>query len=789
MPIAGSVLPPARETPYFSDLDGLDAWAALPAPKIEGILPYSPRPTRLSAGEKGRMLVCHDYNGGYTENPFTRDYTFNYYSHCDVFVYFSHHRVTIPPPGWINAAHRQGAKMLGTLIFEGGSEPDCLRLCIGQYPAGANTPLSGSVPFPLSAQYATTLANLAYQRGFDGWLMNFEANLEGGGDQARAVSAWLTILQTEMEAKIGSHVETIWYDSVVTDGYVYYQNRLNALNLPFFLSSTGLFTNYGWYPDPSSGTDPKADMDYFDKLAPSLTGNTPTSKPEVSKKEINNIFLGIDMYGRGSYGGGGFGAYNALTHISPLQRKLSAALFAPGWTWESQQRNPGWNWDQWWSFDHSLWVGTGNDPAPSDPASAPGSEGPFVPIVSYFSLLGPPDPLDLPFFSTFSPGTGTGWFVGGAKVFQSTDGWEDLDKQTAVGDLVWPVPKVSWHTSRVGISLPVALAAIATDNAYMGGSSLKLVFNSLSPSPIWLPLQSLNITLAKEYQATVFYTAEQPDTILSLDLYVKPLGSDIPADFITVIPIPFIGPPAPSDAGWKKVAISFIALGLPATTTQVALGLVLSSPSADPYSLETSLLLGQISVVPSFPDAVSVVPPIILYANFQPDTSGAGATPSGILSWSIGAAIPPSGTSASDADAQSDVPSVSHRHRRHQQQQQQLTLAPKHANQNIDPNSTVSAWKIQPSNPWLPTLAYANIYAIRFVSTSPPTVPPTLGLVNSSWIGTSGLDGRTQSFVVVGDNLPPVSSWQDKVRFWVQGVTSRGELMNWDQCAYVDVDA
>jgi len=28
---------------------------------------------------------------------------------------FSHHRVTAPPPGWINAAHRQGVKILGVL--------------------------------------------------------------------------------------------------------------------------------------------------------------------------------------------------------------------------------------------------------------------------------------------------------------------------------------------------------------------------------------------------------------------------------------------------------------------------------------------------------------------------------------------------------------------------------------------------------------------------------------------------------------------------------------------------
>ncbi|TFK67271.1 hypothetical protein BDN72DRAFT_914846 [Pluteus cervinus] len=761
MPIAGTVLPPARETPYFKNLDELDAWAASPVAKIEGVLPYFPRPANLSADGKGRMLVCHDYKGGYSESPFAPCYTFNYYSQCDVFVYFSHNRVAIPPPGWVNGAHRQGSKMLGTLIFEGGSEADCLRLCVGQYPTGVSPPPLGSATFPLSTQYATTLANLAQQRGFDGWLMNFETSLEGAGAQARAVAAWLTILQSELEAKVGPHAETIWYDSVTTDGYVYYQNRLNALNLPFFLSSTGLFTNYWWYP--TADTDPKNSMDYFTSLAATLTGNAATSKPEVAKKDFNDIFIGIDVWGRGSYGGEGFGLYQALTHISPLKRKLSAALFAPGWTWETQENNTGWTWDQWWGYDHALWAGSGNDPAPSDPASPPGSEGPFVPIVSYFALLGSPDPLDFPFFSTFSPGTGTGWFVGGVKVFQSTKGWADLDKQTTVGDLVWPVPVISWHTGAAGGALPHTSAAIATDDAYMGGSSLRLgLFHNLTfmtaSTPIWLPVQSLNVTLAKSYQATVYYKVEQPtpDTSVTVGLYVKPLGTDISASSITVTPVAPTSPPAPISAGWKQLVISFATSGTPPTQTQVALGLVLASSSGATLP-DISLLLGQISVIPSFPDAVAVVPPILAFASFTPNTSGTGAKPNGTLSWSVGAAFPSSATGPS-------------------------RLAP-------HPGDTVSAWKLQPSNPWFPTLAYANIYATRFAKASPPTAPPVPGIGSSNWIGTSGLDGRTKSFLVVGANLPAASSGQDKVRLWVQGVTNRGEVLSWDRCAYVDVDA
>jgi endo-beta-N-acetylglucosaminidase D len=34
------------------------------------------------------------------------------------------------------------------------------------------------------------------------------------------------------------------YDSVVITGQLAWQDRLNSYNLPFFLSSTGLFSNY-----------------------------------------------------------------------------------------------------------------------------------------------------------------------------------------------------------------------------------------------------------------------------------------------------------------------------------------------------------------------------------------------------------------------------------------------------------------------------------------------------------------------------------------------------------------
>lgn len=114
---------------------------------------------------------------------------------------------------------------------------------------------------PLTAYYAKRLAELARERGFDGYLLNFECPLVGRYEQTRALAAWITLLQSEILDKVGPHGETIWcackifplflvsnsscrYDSVVITGQLAWQDRLNSYNLPFFLSSSGIFSNY-----------------------------------------------------------------------------------------------------------------------------------------------------------------------------------------------------------------------------------------------------------------------------------------------------------------------------------------------------------------------------------------------------------------------------------------------------------------------------------------------------------------------------------------------------------------
>lgn len=78
--------------------------------------------TKYYKSSKPRTLLCHDMRGGYLEDRFvhgaadvTDPFIFTQWSHADTFVYFSHHFVTIPPLGWINAAHLHGVQVLGKL--------------------------------------------------------------------------------------------------------------------------------------------------------------------------------------------------------------------------------------------------------------------------------------------------------------------------------------------------------------------------------------------------------------------------------------------------------------------------------------------------------------------------------------------------------------------------------------------------------------------------------------------------------------------------------------------------
>ncbi|RWW45455.1 hypothetical protein BHE74_00048698 [Ensete ventricosum] len=75
-------------------------------------------PSAAALPPRRRILVCHDMKGGYTDDLWVQGgdnpdaYAIWHWHLMDVFVYFSHYLVTLPPPCWTNAAHTHGVKVL-----------------------------------------------------------------------------------------------------------------------------------------------------------------------------------------------------------------------------------------------------------------------------------------------------------------------------------------------------------------------------------------------------------------------------------------------------------------------------------------------------------------------------------------------------------------------------------------------------------------------------------------------------------------------------------------------------
>lgn len=257
---------------------------------------------------KSKVLVCHDMKGGYLDDRFVNGsdnanaYRFYQWPLIDLFVYFSHHFVTIPPSTWINAAHKNGVQVLGTIITEEWAET-----------GGIIDIFENAQDLTLLDQIAKKLVDVAIQYQFDGWLINIESKLKPFAT-VRLVE-FLNLLTQYTRQYIPNGI-VIWYDSVIhPSGELKWQNELNSLNKCFFDVCDGIFLNYTWKPE---------NLAHSRELA-------------LKNNRIYDVYVGIDVFGRGSFGGGGFKTYLAIEEIR--KHDLSIALFAPGWTYEANNSN------------------------------------------------------------------------------------------------------------------------------------------------------------------------------------------------------------------------------------------------------------------------------------------------------------------------------------------------------------------------------------------------------------------------------------------------------------------
>lgn len=254
-------------------------------------------PKRLYNQGLPKTLICHDMQGGYLNDRFvngtktSNEYTFYNWSIIDTFVYFSHNFITIPPIGWINAAHKHGVKVLGTIITEWDDGNTLWSLIF------SNLEKRDSL--------VNNLVNICKYYKFDGYLFNVENEL--ALENIENMIETISLLRTKLKTAI-THSEVIWYDSVSMDtGKLIWQNQLNNHNKLAFQACDGIFLNYNWKEE-----------DLIKSVA-------------NAGSRIVDVYVGVDVFGRNCIGG--LECYKSLEIIRKYD--LSAAIFAPGWTYET----------------------------------------------------------------------------------------------------------------------------------------------------------------------------------------------------------------------------------------------------------------------------------------------------------------------------------------------------------------------------------------------------------------------------------------------------------------------
>ncbi|XP_065180787.1 uncharacterized protein LOC135811474 [Sycon ciliatum] len=284
------------------------AWCALQRRSVVRCNAEAEGELQVQEQPRARLVACHDMMGGYLEDRLCQgassthgapQFHLKHWNMIDTFIYFSHHLVTIPPPTWTNAAHVHGVPILGTFITEWDDGAEACKRLLG------------------SVEYAHTLAEklaaMAEYYRFDGWLINIENPI--AEESVPVVCEFLQHLTRKVNELVGGHGCVLWYDSVTKDGKLSWQNKLNDLNSMFYHSCDGIFLNYNWTED---GLEESR----------ALAG---------AAEALDRVFVGIDVFGRGCPGGGGYNSIQALETIS--SHGLSAALFAFGWVWETQDKS------------------------------------------------------------------------------------------------------------------------------------------------------------------------------------------------------------------------------------------------------------------------------------------------------------------------------------------------------------------------------------------------------------------------------------------------------------------
>ena len=368
----------------------------------------------------------NNFVGYLNEQPQFNIYNFTHWQYIDVLTWFAS-PVGIPCRPWVETAHRNGVKVLGTIFTDqAGFVALCEKDAAGNY------------------RGAQKLVDVANYYGFDGWFFNEESDLTTA--QATELRNLLKRLQTIKPAAMEIH----WYDSMLPSGTVAYQNTLNANNAPLLQESTtrvsdAMFTNYFWLG--------------------SATFTMAANQATALGRSPFDVYTGADVWpGRNPQRLFTFGVYSGVANTgwmdayyngSLANPRTSLAVFAPNITYNGGyttfNNNPA-DYATFYQNDVRLFSGDDLDITTADATGAWKGFGYYQPVRCAITAL--------PFETNFCVGQGKIFANNGVA---TTKAWTDMAKQAILPSWQWA--KTGASTVRVGFDF---------SRAWYGGTSVQL---------------------------------------------------------------------------------------------------------------------------------------------------------------------------------------------------------------------------------------------------------------------------------------------------------------------------
>ncbi|MFN0152246.1 MAG: endo-beta-N-acetylglucosaminidase [bacterium] len=354
-----------------------------------------------------------------------------------------------PSADVIDAAHRNGVPVLGTIFFPPnvfGGQIQWVRDLVQK---------TGAV-YPV----ADKLIDVANAYGFDGWFINQETS---GGDSLLALEIQSFMKYIQANKPSGMHI--MWYDSMVRTGAIAWQNALNNQNkmffeddaiVPFERVSDEMFLNFLW---ANTG-----------KLQNSR------SKAQMLARDPYDVFAGIDVQANG---------YNTSADWDTLftegqSHTVSLGFYGAEWPYASTSID-----SIYYQRESRFWVGANRNPSNTTTASAWKGIAHYVPERSTIN--------DVPFVTSFNTGHGAFFAVNGAVL--KTGDWNNRGVQDVL-------PTWRWIATSSGTPL---YPAFDWSDAYYGGSCLKVSGALDASNGTLLKLFKTNVAVTSDLDLSVAY--------------------------------------------------------------------------------------------------------------------------------------------------------------------------------------------------------------------------------------------------------------------------------------------